>query len=163
MTTQTTETTRTMPSRSTSERRGALVALWAGLVLTIAVTAFAFIDNATARVLADHIGATYPAYAPVEIDAAVSAYLVILAVIGGLGVVGWLSTIGVARISRRAAGALASVLLVIAVVLALAGLTISDTSGEVGLAPLLAWLQLLPCVAGLAAVVLFWRKSRTGS
>jgi len=73
MTTQTTETTRTMPSRPTSDRRGALAALWAGLVLTIAVTAFAFIDNATTRMLADHIRGSYPAYAPVEIDAAVSA------------------------------------------------------------------------------------------
>jgi len=87
---------------------------------------------------------------------------VILAVIGGLGVVGWFGTMGVARVSRRAAGALASVLLVIAIGLALTGLTVTDTSGDVGLSPLLASLQLLPCVAGLAAVVLFWRKGRTG-
>ena len=79
-----------------------------------------------------------------------------------LGVVGWLSTMGVARASRRGAAVLASALLAIAVVLALTGLTVSDTSGELGLAPLLGWLQLLPCIAGLVAVALFWRKDALG-
>ncbi|YCK41933.1 hypothetical protein ACNF49_50195 [Actinomadura sp. ATCC 39365] len=43
---------------------------------------------------------------------------------------------------------------------ALAGLTVRDTNGEVGLVPLLGWLQVLPLVPGLVAVVLLWRRVR---
>jgi hypothetical protein len=43
--------------------------------------------------------------------------------------------------------------------LALTALLVKDTSGEVGLAPVLGLIGLLPCVAGLAAVVLLWRRS----
>ena len=42
---------------------------------------------------------------------------------------------------------------------ALSALLTKDTSGEVGLAPLLGWIGLLPCVAGLITVVRLWRRA----
>ena len=150
----------TMTARATSRRRGALAALWVGMALTVAVTVYSFFDATATNVLADHISASYPAYTADEIDAAVWAYLAILTVIGALGVMGWAGTLLLARRGRSGAGWLASGLLVIGFLAAISGLSITDTSGDVGLAPLLGWLQLLPCVAGLAAVVLLWRRPR---
>ncbi|TMR32987.1 hypothetical protein ETD85_21165 [Nonomuraea zeae] len=105
-------------------------------------------------ILADHIKAGYPAYEPGAISAAVTAYLVILSAVGGLGILGWLSVAWAARVGKRWAHPLAIGLLAAAVCFAIAALTVRDTSGDVGLAPLLGWLQVLPCAAGLAAIVL---------
>jgi hypothetical protein len=35
-------------------------------------------------------------------------------------------------------------------------LLVKDTSGDTGLPPLLGWIGMLPCLAGLAAVTLLW-------
>lgn len=119
--------------------------------LTVLITLFPFIGQA---VLADHIKAGYPAYGPGAINDAVAAYLVILSTVGVLGFLGWLGTVWAVRAGKRWAYRLATGLLAAAVCFAIAALTIRDTSGDVGLAPLLGWLQVLPCVAGLAAVAL---------
>ncbi|MFI6799667.1 hypothetical protein [Streptosporangium canum] len=134
----------------------ALATMYVGAGLTVIATLFAFIDRAG---LADHIRAGYPAYGPGEIDSAVTAYTVILSVVGVLGLLGWLGTVWVVRVGKGRARWLASGLFVIAGCVALAALTVQDTNGEVGLAPLLGWLQVLPCVVGLAAVVLLWRRA----
>ncbi|MDV3221032.1 hypothetical protein [Intrasporangium sp.] len=138
--------------------RGTLAALWGGLALTVVATVYPFADRVRGDVLADHIRASYPAYAPDEIDSAVVAYLVILSVIGALGTISWLSMIWAVRAGKPWVRWVAPVIFAIALLLALAGLTVRDTSGDVGLAPSLAALQLLPCVLGLVAVVLLWRK-----
>ncbi|MFI7641605.1 hypothetical protein [Nonomuraea sp. NPDC049400] len=129
--------------------------MYAGAGLTLVATLFAFIDRAG---LADHIRAGYPAYGPGEIDGAVTAYAVLLSVVGALGLLGWLGTVWAVRIGKGWARWLASGLFAIAICVALAALTVQDTNGEVGLAPLLGWLQVLPCAAGLATVVLLWRR-----
>jgi hypothetical protein len=38
-------------------------------------------------------------------------------------------------------------------------LLVTDTSGDTGLPPLLGWAGILPCLAGLLAVTLLWRRS----
>jgi len=45
--------------------------------------------------------------------------------------------------------------------LALAALVTRDTSGEVGLAPMLGWIGMLPSLAGLAAVWMLWATPAT--
>ncbi|MGI5202371.1 hypothetical protein ACQEU6_12475 [Spirillospora sp. CA-108201] len=140
--------------------RALLPALWAGLALTIAATAYPLGDRATSHVLADHVRASYPAYDAGEIDAAVTAYLAILSTVGVLGVLGWLGTMWALRgrgswVRWAAAGAWLA-----AACFALAALTVKDTSGDVGLAPPLAWSQVLPCAPGLVAVWLLWRPRR---
>ncbi|MGI5290884.1 hypothetical protein ACQEVF_47280 [Nonomuraea polychroma] len=63
------------------------------------------------------------------------------------------------RLGKGWARWLASGLFAIAAGFAIAALIIQDINGQVGLAPLLGRLQVLPCVAGLAAVVLLWRRA----
>lgn len=134
--------------------------LWGGLAMTTVATVAAFVDNATTRLLADHIQASYPDYRAGEIETAVTLYLVILSVVGGLGVLTWIAAIWATARGKRWAPWVATVVLAAAVCIALAGLTVRDTSGDVGLVPLLAWLQVLPCVLGLVAVTQLWRLRR---
>ncbi|TYB69182.1 hypothetical protein FXF51_08040 [Nonomuraea sp. PA05] len=138
-----------------AQRSGVLVIMYIGAALTAVAAVFPFLDQA---VLADHLRAGYPSYEPGAIDAAVTAYLVILAVVGALGLVGWLGTIWAARAGKGWSRRLGAGLLAVALCVAVAGLTVRDVSGDVGLAPLLGWLLVLPCVPGAAAVAL-WRRA----
>ncbi|MFB4270504.1 hypothetical protein [Nonomuraea sp. GTA35] len=144
-----------MTPEQRSRNRTVLAAMYLGAALTAIAALFPLVDQA---VLADHLRASYPGYEPGAIDAAVSAYLVILATVGALGLIGWLSTIWAARAGKRWTPWLAIGLLAIALCIAIAGLTVRDVSGDVGLAPLLGWLLVLPCVPGVAAVVL-WKRA----
>ena len=134
-----------------SRTRTTLTLMYAGAGLTAIAALVPFLDRA---VLADHVRAGYPGYAPDAVDAAVTAYLVILAVVGALGLLGWTGTIWATHAGKRWATWLATALLTLGLCVAIAALTIRDTSGNVGLAPLLGWLLVVPCVPGLAAVVL---------
>ncbi|MEV1128300.1 hypothetical protein [Agromyces sp. NPDC049794] len=150
----------TTPMPAPTTNRAALATLWGGLAMTILVTVAAFVDDATTRMLAGHIQASYPSYGTDEIGTATSIYLVVLAVVGGLGVLTWIATIWATARGTRWAPWLATVVFLTAVCIALAGLTVRDTSGDVGLVPVLAWLQVIPCVVGLVAVAHLWRQRR---
>ncbi|WP_101790809.1 hypothetical protein [Nonomuraea indica] len=145
-------------SKQRSRNRLPVAMMCVGAALTAIAAIFPFVDRATTTVLADHVRAGYPAYGPDAVDAAITAYVTILSVIGVLGLLGWLGAIWALRAGVRWARPLATGLLAIAACLAVAALTVRDTSGDVGLAPLLGWLLVLPCVPGLAAVVL-WRRA----
>lgn len=142
----------------TPSDRTTLATIGAGAVLTVVAAVFPFVDQATTTVLGNHIRAGYPTYGSEEINAAVTAYLVILSLVGVLGLLGWLGTVWAVRAGKGWTRWLATGLFVAAACAALAALTVQDTSGDVGLAPLLGWLQVLPCIPGLAAVVLLWRR-----
>ncbi|MEU5941363.1 hypothetical protein ABZ807_19755 [Micromonospora sp. NPDC047548] len=139
--------------------QAAVAMMYVGLGLTVIAALFPFVDQATTTVLADHVREGYPAYEPGEINAAVTAYTVILSAVGVLGVLGWLGTVWTVRTGKGWAPWLATGIFAIAACAAIAAATTKDTSGEVGLAPLLGWLQVLPSVPGLAAVVLLWRRA----
>ncbi|WP_206024287.1 hypothetical protein [Rhodococcus sp. 14C212] len=141
-----------------SRHRTVLAAMWTGLAFTVLAALYPFVDRATTHVLADHIRHGYPSYSAGEVDAAVTAYLVILSVVGGLGLISWLVTIRAVRADRGWIRWAAPVVFVAAAGITLAGLTVTDTSGEVGLAPLLGWLLVLPCLAGVVAVVGLWQR-----
>jgi hypothetical protein len=153
-----TTTTQPQPQRRTT---GALRAMYAGVVLTLAATAAPYVDRATGNVLADHIRDGYPAYSPDRVDSAVTAWLVVLSVVGALGLAGWATTIRAVRAGRRWAPWAATALFVAGVTVALTTLLTKDTSGEVGLAPLLGLVGLLPSLAGAAAVTLLSRRRAT--
>ncbi len=146
----------TLAARVPTRQRSPLPALWAGLALTIAVGVHALLDGSTTHLLVDHLRATYPSYDPHEVDTAAGTYVAILLTVAALGAVGWVSTIWAARTHRPWARWLASAYLAIAFVIALAGLTTVDTSGHVGLAPMMGWLLLAPCAAGVVAVAILW-------
>ena len=139
--------------------RSALGAMYAGLGLTVAAMIVLFADHATGNVLADHLRAGYPAYPQARIDSAVTTYLVYLSVVGVLGAGCWLWTIWAVKTGKRWARGAATAMSAVGTGIALVDLLIKDTSGDTGLPPLLGWAGMLPCLAGLIAVVLLWSSS----
>lgn len=138
--------------------RPVIAALYAGLGLTIIATIALYVDRATVNLLADHIRAGYPAYPRRRVDTAVTAWLVYLSVVGTLGISGWCWTIWALRAGRRWARGAATVMCALGVGTALFNLLVRDTSGDTGLPPLLGAVGVLPCLAGLVAVTLLWRR-----
>ncbi len=143
---------------TTPHEQRATKAMHAGLGLTVAAVIAAYVDHATANVLAGHIRDGYPAYSQARINAAVTTYLVYLTVVGALGIVCWLGAIWAVRAGKRWARGAATAMFALGTGVALFDLLIKDTSGETGLPPLLGWAGMLPCLAGLLAVALLWRK-----
>ncbi|MEU5101519.1 hypothetical protein AB0H07_04390 [Streptomyces sp. NPDC021354] len=148
----------TMPK--TRHERGAIAAMYAGLGLTVVATIAPYADRATTHLLADHIRAGYPAFSRPRVDSAVTTYLVLLSVIGALGVLAWLGTAWAVKAGKRWARPAATVMFVLGTSVGLTGLLTEDTSGETGLPPVLGWAGLAPCLAGLLAVALLWRRPR---
>lgn len=130
-----------------------LTAMYAGLALTVGTVIVLF---ASGDLLADHVRAGYPTYSQARIDSAATTYLTLLSVVGVLGAASWLWTIRTVRSGKRWP---ATAMFVVGAGVALTVLLIRDTSGDTGLPPLLGWLGILPCVAGLAAITLLWRRS----
>jgi hypothetical protein len=84
---------------------------------------------------------------------------VILSVVGALGIASWTWTIWAVRAGKGWARWVATAMFVVGASVALTGLLVKDTSGDTGLAPLLGWIGMLPCLAGLGAVTALWRRS----
>lgn len=139
--------------------RSAIGVMYAGLGLTVAAMIAAYVDHATANVLASHIRAGYPAYTPARIDSAVTTYLVYLSVVGALGIICWLAAIWAVRAGKQWARGAATAMFAAGTGIAVIDLLVKDTSGATGLPPLLGWAGMLPCLAGLLAVTLLWRRS----
>jgi len=142
-----------------SYRPAAAVTLGLGLVSTIVVSIFPWLERSG---LADHIEAGYPAYPPDRIDTAVVTYLVYLSVLGAAGVAGWLTTMWATRRGDRWARWLAAALCGAGILIALFNALVRDTSGDTGLPSQLGWVGVLPCVVGVLAVVLMWAPSEPG-
>ncbi|TYQ01508.1 UNVERIFIED_ORG: EmrB/QacA subfamily drug resistance transporter [Gordonia westfalica J30] len=144
--------------QSLTHTRPAVIALYLGAALTVLATVVPF---AATDVLRDHIAHGYPDYPAADLDAAVTAYLVVLGTIGGLGLLGWLVSARAVRRGRTYARWLSAGLFAAALLVAVTLIFIKDTSGEVGLAPAVGWLQVLPCIAGLVAVLTIWRRKES--
>src|SRR5690348_6104889 len=152
---------RVIPCMSTSARmdvahHGAIGAMYAGLALTVAAAVVPHVDHATGNVLADHIRAGYPTYSQSRIDTAVTTYLVYLSVIGALGIVCWLWAIWAVKAGKQWARWAATAMFATGTCIALFDLLVRDTSGDTGLPPVLGWVGMAPCAAGLLAVTLLW-------
>ncbi|HJF77015.1 MAG TPA: hypothetical protein K8V63_09715 [Brevibacterium linens] len=140
--------------------RSTYVALWVGLGLTVLAIVSAQLGR---PLIGEHIRSGYPSMPQAEITSGVNFYAASLTIVGVLGVLGWVATIWRAhRGSRRIRWA--------AVVLALTGtsvaafaLLVQDTSGDTGLPPLIGTIGLLPCAAGLIAVVLMFTRAATSA
>lgn len=155
-------TPHTPSTRNHARTAGAVVALYTGLGLTVVATVAAYVDRAVGHVLADHIRHGYPTYSQVRVDAAVSTWVAILTVVGVLGIAGWAGTIWAVKTHKPWARPAATLIFLTGSGLAVTALLTKDTSGEVGLAPLLGWMGTLPSLAGLVAVALLWLSRRTG-
>ncbi|MEU1940992.1 hypothetical protein ABZ554_00620 [Streptomyces sp. NPDC020125] len=144
----------------TRHERWAIGAMYTGLGLTVTATILPYVDRATTHLLADHIRASYPAYTQARVDSAVTTYLVLLSVIGVLGVIAWLWMAWAVKAGKQWARPAATVMFVLGASVGLTGLLTRDTSGETGLPPALGWAGMTPCLAGLLAVTLLWRRPR---
>lgn len=143
---------------TTQHRLPVIGALYAGLALTLASAIAPYLDRVTGGVLAAHIRDGYPTYTQQRVDSAVTTWLVILSVVGALGIAGWIWTIWAVRVDMAWARWAATALLAFGTSLTLTVVLLKDTSGEVGLAPLLGWITVLPVLAGLGAVTMLWRS-----
>ena len=141
---------------TTQDDRLSIGAMYAGLGLTVIGMTVPYVDRGG---LAAHIRAGYPAYTHARVDAAATTYLIYLSVVGVLGIVCWLGTIWAVRAGKGWARGVATAIFAAATIVALTDLLIKDTSGATGLPPLLGWIGILPCLAGLLAVGLLWRRS----
>ena len=139
--------------------RSAIGAMCAGLGLTVAAMIVPYVDHATANMLAGHIRAGYPTYTQARIDSAVTTYLVYLSIVGALGIICWLWAVWAVRAGKRWARGAATAMFALGTGIALFDLLVKDTSGDTGLPPLLGWAGMLPCLAGIVAVTLLWRRS----
>lgn len=152
--------TTTPPTGATSgplppTTRRAVEAMIVGLVLTLLALAAPIIDQLTTQNLAAHLHTVYAGTGVAEPAAgAIVAYLV---VVGALGTLSWVLTLRAVRRRRRGARPAATGLFLLATVLAVLDLTVSEYGNEPVLPGWLGVLGLLPCVAGLVAVVLLWR------
>ncbi|MFF3956411.1 hypothetical protein ACFYY1_24750 [Streptomyces sp. NPDC001890] len=140
--------------------RGALGAMYAGLTLTVLATIAPYVDHSTTHLLADHIRAGYPTYPRARVDSATTTYLVVLSVIGALGALAWLATAWAVRAGKPWARPAATVVFVLGISVGLTGLLAKDTSGATGLPSALGWVGMIPCLAGVVAVALLWRRPR---
>ncbi|GAA3976882.1 hypothetical protein FOF52_02995 [Thermobifida alba] len=131
-----------------------------GLVLTLALGLWPFM---TPDLLADHIQHGYPDYTDAEVGAAVNTWQVALATVAGLGVIGWIWTLVTLRQPHRWAPFSATALLAVALIVAVVLITTPDTSGEVGLVPVMGWAWLAPCVVGIVVTGSTWRIRRAAS
>lgn len=107
----------------------------------------------------DHVREGYPSLRLEDVDAAVTAYVVILGVTGGLGLIGWCVAIWAARKRAGATRWVMALFLTAGAVLTVAALSIRDTSGDIGVAPLFGWLLVVPCLVGVAALASWQRPS----
>ncbi|MGB0095122.1 MAG: hypothetical protein WBP81_21620 [Solirubrobacteraceae bacterium] len=144
--------------RLVKPQRAATGTMYVGLALTIVALIALYVDHATANVLAAHIRAGYPRYSQARIDTAATTYLVYLSVIGAFGVICWLWTIRTVNAGKRWARGAATAMFVLGTGVALFDLLVTDTSGDTGLPPLLAWIGMLPCLAGFLTVMLLWMR-----
>jgi hypothetical protein len=142
-----------------SQPKATLTTLYAGAVLTAVAAAAPVVDRLTGQVLAAHIRHGYPTYSDHRVDVAVTTWLVLLAAVGVVGLASWALTIWAVSTGRAWGRLVATIAFAAGTTVALSALLTKDTSGEVGLEPLLGWIGLLPCVAGLIAVVRLWRRA----
>jgi hypothetical protein len=137
MTTTHSTTTHPTSTRASGRTAGAIAAMYAGFLLTVAATVAPYVDRVTGHVLADHVRHGYPTYTQQRIDTAGDSWLGILTVVEVLGIVCWVGAIWAVKARKEWARPIATAMFVGGASLSLTALLTRDSSGEIGLAPLL--------------------------
>ncbi|WP_157254581.1 hypothetical protein [Nonomuraea typhae] len=146
----------TIRNRPAGARRPA--AMYAGLALTIVATLAPLADILTVDTLTRHVRDAYPAWSPGQIAGDRNAIALFLGITGVLGIICWLVTIRAVRKGRRWARIGSTAALGLAVLMSLVTLTLGGAPYDVVVPPTFGVLTLLPCLAGLVAVVSLWRQ-----
>jgi hypothetical protein len=140
--------------------RLAIVTMYTGVVFSVVAMVVPVIEQVTKQGLSRHLQEVYPSYSlSALVVASVVVYLVTIEVVG---IVAWLWMTWAVRRRKRWAPAAATVILVLACGVALVNLTVQEY-GRTVLPTDLGLIGLLPCFAGLVAVVLLWRRNRRES
>lgn len=135
--------------------RRAVLAMYTGLALTVLAILALVYDLASVGGLDRHLHEVYEGYVASPPDAAgVAVYLFTL---GGLGIVGWLWMVWAVRRQKRWARPVATLLFLLGSVFAVGNLTVTEYDQTI-LPTSIGLVGLLPCLAGLVAVVLLWRR-----
>jgi uncharacterized membrane protein YidH (DUF202 family) len=125
------------------------------VALTALALAVPVVDQLTVKSLAVHVHAVYAGYGVPEPPA--SVIVTYLVVVGAIGTVSWLIAIWAIRHHRRWARPVATALFLLATGLAVVNLTASEYGNQTVLPQWLGLVGLLPCLAGLVAVIPLWR------
>jgi hypothetical protein len=137
-------------------RRGAVMAMSLGLLLTVVTLVASIIDQASLHSIADHVQALY---APYNLHPDPSLLFTIVYMTGSFGIIMWLATIrGVVR-QKRWPRYVAVFLCLAATSAALLNLLAAEYGTRI-FPTVWGVLGLLPCIAGLVAVVLMWTPGR---
>jgi hypothetical protein len=148
--------TRPSAARATgSSSRGVVGALYAAVGLELLGAAVPVVDLDARGTIAAHLQALYSPYGVPAPDA--SLVVVYLVAVGVVGALLWLAAIRALRRGWRWARLFSTAVLLGALAVAGADLTVSEY-GQPILPTWLGLVGLLPCVAGLVAVILLWRR-----
>ncbi|GLY70087.1 hypothetical protein [Amycolatopsis taiwanensis] len=140
--------------------RRATVFMYVGLALTAIATLAPVLDMVTVDTVTDHVRNAYPNWPDDLVAADRNAIVGYLAVVGVLGIAGWLLAIAGVRRHARWARAVSTIMFVLGAIIALTDLTLGGAEYSVIVPTLHGTLGMLPTVAGLAAIVLLWRAKR---
>ncbi|WEB45490.1 MULTISPECIES: hypothetical protein [Streptomyces] len=156
-------TTATAPQSVPPQARQAVATMYTGMALTAITTILVpvFIALATDD-YTDYISVAYPKLGAEKVSNYQQTMVIYLVVNGAVGILAWLWTLRSAKKGKRSVPVVASVVFALGLVLALFNLLIKDSTGYAALSPLLGIAGLLPCAAGLAAVVMLWRARPSG-
>lgn len=137
-------------------RREAIVAMGLGLLLTVVYLIALVIDQASVHSIAEHVRALYAPYGLHPDPNWLYYYLYATAAIG---ILLWLTTSWAVGRQKRWARVFATTVFVVATGTALLNLFVSEYGTPI-FPRVWGILGLLPCVAGLAAIVLLWAPGR---
>lgn len=134
--------------------------MYVGLALTALAALAPLVDIATVDTLSGHVRDAYPDWGPQLVEADRNAIAIYLAATGVLGTLGWLLTTWAITTRKRWARTATTVGFAAGILVALTNLGMSGEQYEVIVPHAYGALTLLPCLAGLAAVVSVWRHGR---
>ncbi|MGW1374186.1 hypothetical protein ACWD6P_07900 [Streptomyces sp. NPDC002446] len=141
-----------------SPQRQAVVTMYVGLALSVIATVIVplLVALATSS-YTDYIKTAYPTYDADKVSNYQQMMLMYLVANGVIGAVTWLWVLRRTKKQKAATFTVASIVFVLALSLALFNYLVKDSTGYAALSPLLGIANLVPCVAGLAAIVMLWR------
>ncbi|MCD0446966.1 hypothetical protein LO763_25425 [Glycomyces sp. A-F 0318] len=148
-------TTLKQPERAAA-KRPLLIALYAGLALSVIGAVAPYLDIATADTIGAHVRDAYPDWPASDVQKDRDAIALALALLGGLGAVTWI--VAIATAGKRWARWFVTAAFAVGTVLALSIGFMGGEAYSTIAPPAYGALVTLPCLAGLAAAVLVWRR-----
>jgi hypothetical protein len=131
--------------------------LWLGLVTTTLLVVLPLIDLATADTIGDHVRDAYPEWSADSVAADRAAITGYLAIVGGLGALGWAWALRVLPRRPERARVIVTVMLALGALVALSNVSYGGEAYDTIVPLSYGVLGLVPVLIGIAAVVELWR------